>query len=226
MRPYLLRAHHWEETEAALLRSLLRPGDHFLDVGANVGYFSLFAFHNDPWVTMDAVEPLPDSVTALRWNMWFNKVPATIHPCALDERRRTLSLTVAPSNIGDTRVSAPSGAAGEITVDAVPGDELFAGRTFDVVKLDVQGWEGEVIRGMSRTIERSRDIAIVAEYWPAALRDRDVEPLEVLDLHAQRGLDIVVQVDDTLRRLEPAAIVKVCDDAGPYGQVNLLLRKR
>ena len=49
MRPYLLRRKAWEESTGALLRRLLRPGARFLDVGANVGYFSLFVAPARQW---------------------------------------------------------------------------------------------------------------------------------------------------------------------------------
>jgi FkbM family methyltransferase len=224
MRPYVKRRHAWEESEGSLLRLLIKPGTRFLDVGANIGYFSVLAAQAASHVSVDAVEPHPESAAALRWNLSINRVSATVHQVALDERRRRLVLDVAPTNTGDARVSDRQPQPGAIQVDAVPADVLFAGRSFDVVKIDVQGWEPEVIRGMRQIIRRSRDIVIVAEFWPAALRDRGVEPGTVLQMYRALDLDVVAQVDSTLRRLNDDQITGICDDAGPYGQVNLLLR--
>jgi FkbM family methyltransferase len=226
MRPYVKRRQAWEESEGTLLRALITPGTRFLDVGANVGYFSLLAARAASRVTVDAVEPHPGSAAALRWNLWINHVPALVHQLALDDRRRRLVLDVAPTNIGDARVSDREASIDAIQVETVPADELFAGRSFDVVKIDVQGWESEVVRGMKQTIQRSPGIALVTEFWPAALRERDLEPLEALDVYHAMDLDTVTQVDTTLRRLSDEQIVEICDNAGPYGQVNLLLRGR
>lgn len=223
MRPYVKRGHAWEESEGALLRRLIKPGTRFLDVGANIGYFSLLAFRAAAHVTVHAVEPHPGSVAALRWNLWVNRVPATVHPLALDDRRRHLVLDVAPTNIGDARLSVRDAGEDAIVVQTVPGDELFAGRSFDVIKIDVQGWEQEVLQGMRRTIQHSPGVAIVAELWPAALRDRGADPLSVLEFYRSLNMDMIIQVDDTLRRLEDDEIMRICDDAGPYGQVNVLL---
>src|SRR4051794_5764752 len=106
MRPYIRRTGTWEPTEGELLRSLIRPGCRFLDVGANVGYFSLLAASAAPDVVIDAVEPHPLTTKALRFNLWTNAVRATVWPLALDTGRRGLSLDTAPTNLGDTRTSA------------------------------------------------------------------------------------------------------------------------
>jgi FkbM family methyltransferase len=223
MRPYIKHRQAWEENEGALLRALIKPGTRFLDVGANVGYFSLLAARAASHVIIDAVEPHPGNAAALRWNLWINHVAATVHQLALDDRRRHLRLQVTPTNMGDVRVSDRIATTDAIEVDAVPADELFAGRSFDVVKIDVQGWELEVIRGMQQTIGRSPGIVLVAEFWPTALRERDLEPLAVLDVYRALNLDVVTQVDDRLRRLKDEDIIEICDSAGTYGQVNLLL---
>ena len=41
MRPFMQKAGSWEPEEGPLLHSILRPGERFLDIGANVGYFSV-----------------------------------------------------------------------------------------------------------------------------------------------------------------------------------------
>jgi FkbM family methyltransferase len=223
LRPYLQKRGAWEEDEGALLSTLLRPGCRFLDVGANIGYFSLFAFRSAPGVIIDAVEPHPNTVRLLRWNAWVNRVPMTVWPYALDARVGEVWMSAPEVNVGDCRVG-PSDRPGSFTVTAVTGDALFAGRGFDVVKIDVQGWEREVLRGMRGVLAASPGVALVVEFWPHSLRERGVEPYSVLEEYRGMGFDMVTQVGDRLCRLDDDAIVLVCDNAGLYGQVNLLLR--
>jgi hypothetical protein len=66
---------------------------------------------------------------------------------------------------------------------------------------------------------------VVAEFWPKALRDRNVDPYTVLRSYREMGFSIVTQVEDKLRRIEDPEIIAVCDQAGEWGQVNLLLRR-
>ena len=232
IRDHLRSAGCWEPDEGRLLRRLLFPGARFLDVGANVGYFSLLAARAHPGITIDAVEPYPTTVEMLRFNLWANGVGAKVWPVALDVTRRSLSIAAAANNVGDARVAevsttgdAGQGALVDIVVPAVPGDELFAGRGFDVVKLDVQGWELEVLTGMAGTLAASPGCKIVAEYWPSALRQRGLDPVGRLERYRDGlGLRVLVCDGDELEELEDREIVARCDSAGPDGQVNLLLQ--
>ena len=226
MRPYIRRTRPWEAAEAELLRSLIRPGCRFLDVGANVGYFSLFAARCAPDAVIHAVEPHPLTARVLRFNLWANGVNATVWPLALDVSRRGLALETAATHLGDTRTSAvvvDDEVLHAMVAPSAPGDDLFPTQSFDVVKIDVQGFELEVLTGLVGVLARSPGIAIVCEFWPSALRDRGLEPESVLVHYREMGLQIVTQVDRRLDRLGDEEIVRLCDVAGPTGQVNLLL---
>ena len=63
---------------------------------------------------------------------------------------------------------------------AASGDDLFAGKSFDLVKIDTQGWEFEILLGLDGTLRRSTGARIIAEFHPGILRDRGREPLEIL----------------------------------------------
>jgi FkbM family methyltransferase len=226
MRPFIRARGTWEPEEGRLLRTLMRPGCRFLDVGANVGYFTLLAAQAVPDAVIDAVEPQPDNVAALRMNLWANQVHATVWPVALDARTGTVGLTTAETNLGDTRsveIDVGREVVHGLVAPAARADDLFAGRSFDVVKIDVQGFELEVLLGMRRVVADSPGIRLVVEYWPSALRERGLQPLAVLGHYREMGFDVCCQVNDRLDRLSDADIVSLCDGAGPTGQVNLLL---
>jgi FkbM family methyltransferase len=241
MRPFMQRAHTWEREEGRLLLSLVKPGCRFLDIGANVGYFSVLIGKAAPGVVVDCVEPDPGNVQALRFNLWSNRVSATVWPVALDNRDRHLHLSGNVTNLGDLRSGrvSPSVADGETatsdrTTDDVPsgwivpaasGDELFADRAFDLVKVDVQGWEFEVLLGLDGVLSRSPGVRIVTEFWPAPLRATDRLPTDVLARYRQLGYRIRVSSGDDLLQLSDAEVVELCDTGGPDGQVNLLLER-
>jgi FkbM family methyltransferase len=227
MRPYMQRRGAWEESERDLLRGLIRPGSRFLDVGANVGYFSVFAAHAAPGVQVDSVEPHPEIVPVLRMNLWANRARANVWPVALDSKKTVLPIASAPMNPGDSRVNRPEAQARyDMVVPALPADELFRGRSFDVVKIDVQGWEWDVILGMQRIIRESQDIALVVEFFPSGVRDAGDDPYDLLRRYRALGFDLVMQRDNALGRATDREIVEVCDTGGPTGQVNLLLTRR
>lgn len=249
MRPYMQRAGCWEPDEGRLLRSLARPGCRFLDVGANVGYFSVLIGRTVAGAAVAAVEPDPDNVRALRFNLWANRVRGDVWPVALDDRDRALELSGNAHNLGDlrsgrvtateldvdpgittenraqaTKTAAAATTATTWTVPAASGRDLFPDRVFDLVKIDVQGWEFPVLIGLDEVLRRA-PVAVVSEFWPAPLRATGREPEEVLAHYRELGYRIRTQVGAELKTLSDAETVAVCDTAGIDGQVNLLLER-
>ncbi len=226
MRPYLQRRQTWEEDTARLLAALLRPGARFLDVGANVGYFTIFAHRLGLGVRTEAVEPQPVVFDLLQANLWTNAVTAGTHRVALGHTRSLIPMSTPPSNPGDARIGArtPDGRY-DLVVPMLPADELFRGRTFDVVKIDVQGFEPDVVLGMERIVRDSPAIVLVVEFWPKALVDRGLDPAEVLDRYRRLRFHISVNDDWGTGTCTADEIIEHCQSAGPDGQVNLVLRR-
>ncbi len=240
MRPFMSRAGTWEPEEGRLLCSLIRPGERFLDIGANVGYFSVLVGNAAPGVSVDAVEPDPNNVRALEFNLWVNRVHACVWPLALDDNDRSLLLSGNKTNLGDLRCNrvvtnsngntpAPqtpeSYASRSWVVPAASGNELFSGRAFDVIKIDVQGWEFAVLSGLTDVLDRSPGVRIVAEFQPDILRSQHRVPQEVLASYRRSGYRIRSQVGDQLLDQTDGQIVEMCDTAGSNGAVNLLLER-
>ncbi|MEI2766036.1 MAG: FkbM family methyltransferase [Dermatophilaceae bacterium] len=112
------------------------------------------------------------------------------------------------------------------TILAAAGDldSVLPGAVFDLVKIDVQGYEPDVLQGMMATLARSPAPVVVAEFWPAALRDRGLEPTGVLRGYAALGLGpIGVQIGADVQVLDPIDIMRLCAGGGEAGQVNLVL---
>jgi FkbM family methyltransferase len=223
MRPFIQARGTWEADEGRLLRGLFRPGLRFLDVGANVGYFSLLVAKHCPGAVIHAFEPHPFTSHVLGLNVWESRADITVHALALSGGERTVVLSSSPTNLGDTRVTSAETAT--MLAPAAPLDEVLPDAVFDVVKIDVQGFEAEVIAGMAGAIERSRSMVIVAEFWPTALRERGMDPVQILNAYRDLGLSHRVQVASRLLDLPAAETVRTCDNAGANGQVNLVLSR-
>jgi FkbM family methyltransferase len=154
--PYeaMVWARQEEETELRALQSLLSPGDHFVDCGANVGLWSLVAAGRvGSRGLVTAFEPNPSAYRRLAKNISASG--------AIGRRITAINVAVAATagvalfetgshhNLGRI-VSEPT--AGCISVPAVALDEQFADAPIRALKLDIEGGEAAALRGAVRIL--------------------------------------------------------------------------
>lgn len=166
-----------EDPFAALVRrrpELLRGGS-VVDVGANIGYTTgLFCAAVDPAFRVYAFEPDPDNAGLLEENLSREIGGGRVVPvrAAVGSRSGTATLQRCPRHPGDHRI----GTSGfeprnrqPLAVPLVSLDEFFEARPAErlaFVKLDVQGYEIEVCRGMRRILERRPAPGLAVEHSP------------------------------------------------------------
>jgi FkbM family methyltransferase len=149
--------------QAALVK-LLRPGGTFLDVGANVGFFSLIAARTvGPHGTVVAVEAVGRIAEAARRNAKANRFSnITVLHFAVGAGSGDAVLTLSQHPGGAT--THPHMMAGEtVHVRQVSVDDLVDREIVplpDVVKIDVEGTEPAVLDGMRRTLENGRSAVL------------------------------------------------------------------
>ncbi|HEX2080258.1 MAG TPA: FkbM family methyltransferase [Longimicrobium sp.] len=160
--------------ETAVVRAGLPPGGTFVDVGANWGYFTLVAAHVvGPRGRVVALEPDPRVHAELCANVARNGIrTVTVLPVAAADRAGEAVLRgygEADRNRGvSSLVAAPAGAAA-FTVRTAPLDDLLDGLSVgsvDLVKIDVEGAEELVVRGMARGMAAGRYRRILVELHP------------------------------------------------------------
>jgi FkbM family methyltransferase len=151
--------------QVALL-DLLAPGATFLDIGANVGFFSLLAARaSGPAGRTYAVEPVPENADRIRAGARRNRLAIDVLELALTDREGTTTLQLAQHPGGATvaSVAAPPDPSGTIEVGTDTVDHLVACgriRPPSVVKVDVEGAEAEVLAGMAETLAGHRPIVL------------------------------------------------------------------
>jgi FkbM family methyltransferase len=191
--------------DRALLEAQVQPGMVVADIGANVGLYTyLLARCVGEQGLVYAFEPNPPLFASLETNCRTNGVAnVRLHNVALGLQDDTLTLTPARFNSGDSRLSRREAAAttGGISVPVRPLDALLEGRPLDFVKIDVQGWELEVFKGMHGQLAGSRPLRIYFEFWPAGLRAAGSEPAELLAFLRQRGFRLYRAENHTLTPL-------------------------
>ncbi len=177
-----IRRAHEVGLEAPLIGRIfeaMQPGDHIFDIGANIGVLTLLmARHgNDPDRRITAFEPEPRNFAQLERNVELNDLGACVTPHRMalgaSEGEADLFIRGGPGE-GRHSLTARSGSTGSIRVP-VRTASAFArthDRWPDVVKIDVEGAEGQVLAGMASLIEERRPRDIFLEIHAKGDEDR------------------------------------------------------
>ncbi len=165
---WALRRYGGYEPETTLLvEEILRPGDTFVDVGANNGYFAILAsqFIGSSG-TVYAVEPNPGAVRRLSRNVEINGLQARVHivPCAAGQSEGTGQLYVSRFEDGWASLRPFATRKPSIPVRVVALDGLLGSPESIVMKLDAEGSELAVLQGMSGLLERTPNVAVILEW--------------------------------------------------------------
>ena len=156
---------HYEPLTTALMMELLRDKQVFLDVGANVGYFSLSAAALFPGLQVVAFEPNPKMSSILRRNIAHNGFRILSEDVALSDQSTTQRFYLPPSDMSGSLLSSFNESVERtIDVQTMTLDEYLDERppTGDMlIKIDTEGHEPAVLRGAARTLERHRPDLIV-----------------------------------------------------------------
>jgi FkbM family methyltransferase len=159
------------DVRAALARAV-RPGATVVDAGANIGVHALpLAAAIGPAGRLVCFEPVPELAAALSRSLRINGYAdrAVVHAAALAEAPgETVLHRAAHGAMSSLSKLPPREGAREIPVKLMTLDQVFPpGARVDVVKMDVEGAEPRVWRGMQRVLADNPRIAIVME-WSAS----------------------------------------------------------
>lgn len=212
----------YAEREIAKVARYLEPGDVFLDVGAHVGLFAVeIARQLGDDGRVIAFEPSRDSAVTLRRNAEANGLEGRIEvvELALGDQPGTLPLRVAkqhPSDAGRRSLFADGPTVAHVSVraldDLVATAEVTLERGLHAVKIDVEGNETAVIRGMRRALVAHRPRVVLLEAVEANLRRAGSSRAELTELMRElryepdadadvaHQLDIAFVPEDTPRR--------------------------
>jgi FkbM family methyltransferase len=178
------------KTEKKFLASIVQRDSIVADIGANQGLYALWLARIARNGHVYAFEPDPKLFECLEWNVRNNRLKnVSAIRAAASNRSGTVAFVANGLNRGDNRVTNDRGLACE-QVKAMTIDEILAHSRLDLLKIDVQGFEVEVLLGARQTLGNNQDLIIVFEFWPYGLRLIGRQPGELLDLLREAGFSI------------------------------------
>lgn len=226
--PNLVIYRNWEANVSNALYGLLDADSVFVDVGANFGYFACLAgrlIGDRGRGEVIAIEPNPamlallDDNLAVNWSLAAHRVVRA----AAGEAPGYIALAIPERRQGNAQVrSLQAAATGRelvvplTTVDEVIDASRYAGRRV-VVKIDVEGYEYYVLRGMSRLLAASDvDLTLILEWSPQQMGDVGSD----LDALGRLVVDLGFSIHDVERGVgvRPTELSAI-----PY--TNLVLRR-
>jgi FkbM family methyltransferase len=195
----------YEDALAQVLLSAVREDTHFVDVGANIGFFTLAVARRAVRGRVWSVEPDDQNVRLLRASVALNGFDRTVavhHLAASDADGEVFFSTLGyEANIG-ARFTAKeeatlarrslAGARKPSRIRARAIDTLLRGERVDLVKVDVEGHEPAVFAGMQEVLQRQRPL-VFSEFAPGTIRDiSGTDPAEMLRALLNCGYGVAV----------------------------------
>jgi FkbM family methyltransferase len=187
----------WEPNLTHWLSRRVAPGDAFVDVGANIGYFSVLASRLvGPTGNVVAIEASPSIFVALEANLTRNRTTnVRAVNLAASDRSGRVAMFVGPAWNRALASTVPTeGLEPECEVEAWPladiltEDELSRAR---LVKIDLEGGEFAAVRGLAQALETMRpDVELVVEVSPSSLARQGESAEELVSLLRRYGFNV------------------------------------
>jgi FkbM family methyltransferase len=211
---WLLTSQVYEPHETELAKTMVRKGDVVLDIGANIGYFTLiFARLVGGKGRVFAFEPDPENFALLKKNIEINGYKNVVPiQKAVSNKTGTIKLFISKYNNGDHRIYDSHDGSAPIKVGVTRLDDYFRGYRgkIDFIKMDIQGAEPGALLGMKRLLKRNKKARAFVEFWPYGLEKSGTAPEELLQLLLGEGFTLF-DVSEEKGRMKRKSIGELVD---------------
>lgn len=207
----------YSTADQQVFHQFLKPGGVFLDIGANIGWYSLVAgaiVGREGMVL--AVEPEPRNLKLLQTNLQRNCAsPFRIFPYALGEETSRADLHLSPDNFGDHSLfqTGSQTSRHKVGIDVRRLDNLISPEEFSQVqllKIDTQGYEPRILSSLEGLLKQHRPPMMV-EFSPSHIYQCGSSPFEIFAfLEKQRYLPL--HINDDAPEGRPAVTPLSVDD--------------
>jgi len=199
----------WEPTETDYLLDRLKPGDTFVDIGANVGYYTVIAASLvGPQGRVMAFEPDPGNFELITANIAINQLQ-NVHAFqyAVSDSAGAATLHTNKFNTGDFRLwegldlpDEHKGDTVQVETRRLLRSQVPAGA---LVKIDTQGWEAKIVLGNFDVICRASHV--IFEFSPRWLAHNGDRPMSLPEALCDAGFSLSI-IDEQTKSLLPVTL--------------------
>lgn len=201
LAPHILLDGYWERNVSTVLLKSVKRGMIVVDVGANIGYYTLLAATQvGPEGKVYAFEADPDLIHILNKNVEINgfKNRAKIIGKAVYNKSQTLTLHKLTNHKGSSSligfskefVAEYDDTVTSIPIETISLDEFFGDTKIDLIKIDAEGSEPYILNGMKNLCMNNRQLIIILEFAPAFLTGINIKPLDYLNTLQDMGFTL------------------------------------
>ena len=189
----LLCIQQYERNVTQTLLKYMQDDTHFLDIGANIGFFSLLAAKRCPHGHVWSFEPDPHNFNLFKSSIALNQLDQQIHAyqLAASNKEETLGLSNLgyADNLGSRFTAKESSTLKNRSINqnatydeihAVCLDQFLENERIDLIKVDIEGYEPFAFQGMQRLIQKNRP-TIITEFAPGTIEHiSQTNPVDLL----------------------------------------------
>lgn len=183
------------ELDTNIVKNEIKPGDIVIDVGANIGYYTLiFAKLVGKTGKVIAFEPEPKNFQLLKKNIAINELTnVIIEQKIVSDKNEKIKLFLADSGIVGHRINPIKNTTNFIEVDSVTLDNYLQinnlNKKINFLKIDVEGAEMQVLEG-AKCILENHDLKIFTEFNRLAIKKLGMDPKKMLLLLTKNKLKL------------------------------------
>ena len=203
----------YEPMETALLEKELKEGQTFVDIGANIGYYTLIAAGRvGPGGKVYAFEPDPANFRLLQKNVETNGYTnVVLVNKAVSDKNGKLRLYLNPANRGDHRVYDSKDGRQSLEIGTVALDRFFKtlDRKIHFIKMDIQGAEASAFAGMKGLVRANKGLKLVTEFSPASLKLAGNDPAKYVRNLQKSGFRLfeISEKNSSVKPVTPAGLL-------------------
>ncbi|MBA3665927.1 MAG: FkbM family methyltransferase [Bacteroidetes bacterium] len=216
-----------DRDEIDLLKKLILPGFHVLDIGANIGFYAeVISEIAGATGRVYCFEPDQQNFSYLKKNTAaFNNI--SLFNNAVSDLKGSLKVYKSKLLNVDHRTYPVSNYDSIEEIEAVTIDDLIQQNKIekvDFIKIDIQGYELSAFKGMQQLLKSAKDLQIIAEYWPHGFKRAGTSGLEFFEFFERMGYKFFLIENGELTPLGKNYIIQHNDQPFEFS-FNILIKK-
>lgn len=215
--------YNYETLESTIFEKYLKNSMTVLDLGANIGYYTMFAASIvGPLGKVFAFEPSPNNLNLIRASVQVNSFHnVVVVDGAVSDQVGISSFYLSPYYISEHSLFDYHYSSGlytsqnKIDVNVLTIDHYVEKQVIskvDFIKMDIEGSESKALNGMKKTLDENKNLILITEFWPRGFANDKKNPRDFLETLQQFEFKIH-HIDELEQKVYPVSVSEMMNIA-------------